>query len=181
MADGQHKLSRPIPPAEMAGRACPELSRRTLFGAALVPLILSGAERSRSALSKDAAPLARHPGLGSTFSPFSVPPPHAGRWVSGRARNDEGRPVTNWDRTLACFRKAEAGLKAAEHIGDDRLYDRLLGRLNKALKRLLTHPAPHPAALADKLDLLIEHQVWELRFAEACLAALKRDARRFAR
>ena len=64
---------------------------------------------------------------------------------------------------------------------DDDLFDRLLGRLNRALARLLRVPAPDLPALAAKLDLLVAHQVWELRYAEPAMTALKRDAHRLAR
>jgi hypothetical protein len=141
-----------------------KLSRRALLGAAC------------------AAPLLRHSGL----DPESISFVSAGRkeqWIPGRARNDAGvdpRPVTRWDRALARLRHAEAALTAAAGIDDDNLYDRLLGRLNKAMKRLLTLPAPNLPALADKLDLLVQHQAWELTFAEPALAAMRQDARRLA-
>lgn len=46
--------------------------------------------------------------------------------------------------------------------------------------RLLRTPAPDAAALADKLELTIEHLVWEFTGGDACLAALQRHARRLA-
>jgi hypothetical protein len=85
-----------------------------------------------------------------------------------------------WANALARLRRAEAALNAVVGTDDDDLYDRLLGRLNKAMKRLLTLPAPNLPALADKLDLLVEHQAWELRFAEPALTAIRSDARRLA-
>lgn len=59
-------------------------------------------------------------------------------------------------------------------------YDRLGTRHGAALCRLLRTPAPDVAALADKLALTVEHLVWEFTSGAACLAALKRDARRLA-
>ena len=97
-----------------------------------------------------------------------------------QVRHDEGRAVTIWDRAVARLAAAEAALAAAAHTQDEDFYDRLGARHDRALERLLTAPAPHPAALADKIDLLVEHQAWELGFADSAWAALRRDARRFA-
>ncbi len=133
----------------------------------------------------------RHPGLdpGSTF--FSAGEGQ-GRWTHDRdasgtvrgtvppdhqVRGDEKRTVTNWDRALSRYRRAEVALEAVKGSLDDHLHDRLLGRLLKALARLLRTPAPHLPALAEKLDLLVAHQVWELKIAEAALAALQREGR----
>lgn len=139
-----------------------KLSRRALLGAAC------------------AAPLLRHSGLDPESTSSFIPAWEKKRWMSDQVRHDDKRTVTNWDRALARFRRAEAGLTAAQGNDDDHLYDRLLGRHNKALSRLLRIPAPHPPALAEKLDLLVEHEVWELTFAKPCLAALRRDARALA-
>jgi hypothetical protein len=97
-----------------------------------------------------------------------------------QVRHDRSGTVTNWDRALARFHRAEAALASLAGIDDDDLYDRVLGRFNKALSRLLRTPAPRATALADKLDLLVTHQAWELNFAEPALAAIRRDARRMA-
>ena len=64
---------------------------------------------------------------------------------------------------------------------DERLYDRLGARHDAALTAVLRTPAPHLAAMAFKLDLLIAEQAWEITGGELCLAALRRDAHRFAR
>jgi hypothetical protein len=85
-----------------------------------------------------------------------------------------------WQHALARYALAEAGVEAVAHTEDDRLYDRALGRHNAALARLLRCPAPDVAAAADKLDLILRHQVFELSFGEASLAALGRDLRGFA-
>lgn len=56
----------------------------------------------------------------------------------------------------------------------------MLGRFNHALRRLLRAPAPGPAAFAAKLALAIDQEIWELTGGDDCLAALQRDANRFA-
>jgi hypothetical protein len=81
------------------------------------------------------------------------------------------------DRALARFRAAEAALAAAAQAPEE-VYDRLGTRHDAALKRLLRVPAPHLAALADKLQLAVSQQAWELIGGDACMAALIADARR---
>lgn len=122
-----------------------KLSRRTLLGAALTPLILSGAEPRRSPVSKDPSPSSE-----------------------------------NWNRALAAFRRAEATVKSAESCADDELFDRLLGRSGKALRHLLRTSAPDLAALATKIELVVDLDVASLAGGEPCLSSLKRDARRLA-
>jgi hypothetical protein len=78
------------------------------------------------------------------------------------------------------FQAAEIALAALAGTPDEARYNRAGTRHDRALVRLLTTPAPHAAALADKLDLLIVHLAWELRAGDACLAAIRVDARRFA-
>jgi len=98
--------------------------------------------------------------------------------------SDAGAPSRaddqSWHRALTRYRRAEAELEEVAHTEDDDVYDRRLGRLNSALRRLLRTPAPHPAALAAKLDLLVEHEAWELTGSDLCIAAIRRDAHRFA-
>ena len=111
-------------------------------------------------------------------------PRAAGGMGPGFRRDDRGgdaKTLAAWNRLLACYRRADAAVDAMAGLDDDDRDDRLLGRLNAALKRLLTTPAPNPAALADKLDLLVRHQAWELSFAEPSLLAIRRDARAFSR
>jgi hypothetical protein len=85
-----------------------------------------------------------------------------------------------WSRTLAHYLRAEAALETVAHTEDDHLYDHHLERLNNALRRLLRTPAPTLAAFAAKLDLLVQHQAWELTGGDLCIVALRRDAHRFA-
>jgi hypothetical protein len=81
---------------------------------------------------------------------------------------------------LAAFTAADTAIRAAAHSEDEELYDRLGERHDRALVRLLRTPAPNAAALAAKLDLLVEHQAWELTAGDACLAAVQSDAHRLA-
>lgn len=131
------------------------VSRRALLGAAC------------------ALPLVRHPGLdpGSPFLAQAL----QDRGIPGRARNDE-----KWRSALARFRNAEAALATVQGA-DDIVFDRVLGRFNHALRRLIRAPAPNPAAFSAKLALAIDQEIWELTGGEACLAALKRDAQRLYR
>jgi hypothetical protein len=146
------------------------LSRRALLGAAFAAPVLSAVVGRGG----EGTILSRHPGLdpGSTF--FSPPPQE--RWMPDPVRHDEEA----WDRAKARFEKADAALAELAHTPDEDLYDRAGTRHDAALVRLLRTPAPNAAALADKIDLLIAHQAWEFRAAQACLAALGADARRLA-
>jgi hypothetical protein len=64
---------------------------------------------------------------------------------------------------------------------DQRRYDALLDTFSNALRRLLRTPAPDLPALSLKIELAIDQAAWESAGGEACMAALKRDARRLAR
>jgi hypothetical protein len=105
-----------------------------------------------------------------------------------QARHDEVRAATKWNRALAAWHRADAAIEAAAHSSDQHHYDRLGVRHDRALVRLLLTPIPDPAAcpeqsrraLADKLDLAIAHQIWELTAGDSCLAFLQSDARRLA-
>jgi len=140
------------------------VSRRALLGAAF------------------AVPFVRHPGPDPGSICFFPSPALAARWTPDRARGDESgaRRAANWQSALARFRNAEAALAAVQGADDD-VFDRVLGRFNHMLRRLLRAPAPDPAAFSAKLALAIEQGIWELTGGEACLAALARDARRLAR
>ena len=94
--------------------------------------------------------------------------------------DDGGRDDERWEQALARYAHAVAGLEGVAHTEEDAVYDRALGRHNAALARLLRTPAPGLAAVAAKLDLILEHQVFELTFGEAALAALRGDLGRFA-
>jgi len=86
-----------------------------------------------------------------------------------------------WNRALATFRRAQAIIDAAVHEPDQDRYDALLDTFTAALRRLLRTPAPDLPALSLKIELAIDHLAWEHTGGEACMAALRRDARRLAR
>jgi hypothetical protein len=86
--------------------------------------------------------------------------------------------VTNWDRALKKYQKAEAALAAAVHTEDQALYDRLGDRHDRAVQRLLLTPAPTIAALALKLDLALYERACEFTADLPAMRALKQDARR---
>jgi len=98
----------------------------------------------------------------------------------GRSEQSNSFAVTKWDRALKRFRRAEATLASVAHSEDDELYDRMLGRFNRALRGLVRAPATDFAAFSVKLDLAVDHEIAALTGGEACMAALKRDARRLA-
>ena len=106
-----------------------------------------------------------------------------GRWTPNQVRGDgRGRSfvVTNWNRALKRFQKAEAALAAAAHTEDEALYDRLGESHDGALDRLLLTPAPTVAALALKLDLALYEAAVEFTADLPAMRALKADARRLA-
>ncbi|HEY0013746.1 MAG TPA: hypothetical protein VGB79_12945 [Allosphingosinicella sp.] len=90
------------------------------------------------------------------------------------------RDDAKWRRAAAGYARAVLGLERVAHTEDDDLYDRALGRHNAALSRLLRAAAPDLGAVAEKLELIVRHSVFELSFGEAALGALRRDVRGFA-
>jgi hypothetical protein len=138
-----------------------KLSRRTLLGAPLLPLILSGAEPAKPALSASKGPVSKD-------APALAPVD----------RHDVSFVVTNWDRALARFHEAQAVLDAARSEPDEDAYDALLDSRSDALCALLALPAPDLAALAAKLEIIVPRLAWELTGAEDCLDRLRRDATR---
>ena len=107
--------------------------------------------------------------------PSSFPRKRESSWIPDRVR-DDGK----WSRALAAFRRAQAIIDAAVHEPDQDRYDALLDTFSRALRRLLRTPAPDLPALALKIELAIDQVAWESTGGEACMAALKRDARRLA-
>jgi hypothetical protein len=137
-----------------------KLSRRALLaGACAVPAVAAG---------EGALPFLRHPGLdpGSRFDP----PGAKESGIPDQVRDDGG-----WEQALDRFNQADQEIEALVHCGNQRVYDRALGRHSTALKRLLRVPAPDLGAVAGKLDLIVRHQVSELSFGAASMAALRRD------
>ncbi len=98
----------------------------------------------------------------------------------GHDRKEESSAVTIWDRAFAVFEKAQAAIDAAAHTEDEDLYDRLGGRHDRALRRLLRTPAPDLAALARKLDLALDERTLEFDGDAAAMRMLKQDIRRLA-
>lgn len=143
-----------------------KLTRRALLaGACAAPLLPS------------APPAAGRPPP-STFPPAGVP---AGQGTATPPDGDaRSFVVTNWDRALARFQKAEAALAAAAHTSDEARYDRLGDPHESALQRLLLTPAPDIAALALKLDLALYEPAEEFLAGAPAMRALKADARRLA-
>jgi hypothetical protein len=97
-------------------------------------------------------------------------------WTPDQVRGDEAK----WSRAKARYQAAQAALAALAHTSDEARYDRAGARCDATLQRLLRTNAPHAAALADKIDLLIAHLAWELTAGDLCLAAIRADARRLA-
>jgi hypothetical protein len=77
--------------------------------------------------------------------------------------------------------RATAGGTAEEEEALQDVYDARLGDHSEALRRLMKVRAPDLAALALKIGLAIDEEVWSLTEGEACLAAVKRDVRRLMR
>ncbi|HEY0012943.1 MAG TPA: hypothetical protein VGB79_08840 [Allosphingosinicella sp.] len=112
-----------------------KLSRRALLGAALAAPVLSRVEGP-------VLRLAEGPVLSEVEGPTASAAAEGAR---------QGRfVVTKWNRALARFREAEAGLAAVAHSEDDALYDRMLGRFNRALRALVRAPAPDLRAFSAK-------------------------------
>jgi hypothetical protein len=113
-----------------------------------------------------------------------------GSWIPDQVRDDgkRGREDGKWERAWRAFAAAEAALRAcerrtagapwAQQDAVEEEYGACLDALYAALRRLLRIPAPDLAALAAKIELVIDHEVATLTGGEACLAALRRDARR---
>ena len=134
---------------------------------------LSRREALAGACAGAAVPLPRHPELvsGSSSSP-AVPDQD---WMLKQVQHDE-----KWQRALARYTRAEAEIEALKHSEDEDLYDRAVDRQITTLGRLLKAPAPDLAAAALKLDLIVRHVAWELRYSDAAFSVLLADLQRFA-
>ncbi len=84
------------------------------------------------------------------------------------------------ERRTAGAPPASAGAGPEEQDAVEEEYGERLDALYAALRRLFRVPAPDLPALAVKIELTIDHEVATLNGGEACMAALRRDARRFA-
>jgi hypothetical protein len=136
-----------------------------------------------------ALPLARHSGLdpepkttaGQSMNAAATSARTTVFMDPGLRRDDEKSwDDGKWQEALARFREADEALEALVHCPNQRVYDRALGRHSTALARLLRTPAPDLAAAAKKLELIVRHHVFEMRFGEAAIAVLRRDIGRFA-
>ena len=135
-----------------------------------------------------ALPLARHSGLdpepkttaGQSMNIVATPGPTGVFMDPSFRRDDRETHDGKWQEALAGFRETDKALEALLHCRNQRVYDRALGRHSTALAHLLRISAPDLGAAAEKLDLIVRHHVFELRFAEAAIAVLRRDIRRFA-
>jgi hypothetical protein len=130
-----------------------------------------------------ALPLARHSGLDPESMNTAATPDRAAVFMDPGLRRDDGKAPDDgkWQNALARFEQVDGEVEALVHCPNQRVYDRALGRHSTALKRLLRAPAPDLAAAGLKLDLIVRHHVFEARFAEAAIASLRKDIRRFAR
>jgi hypothetical protein len=127
-------------------------------------------------------PWKREPKATAGESTFSVATGSA--WIPDQVRDDGER----WRRALASYRAAEAEVRGFERATAGRsfeeaarlegLYGDLGDAMYSALRRLLRAPAPDVAALAVKLELVVEHEVGTLEGGEACFEALLGDALR---
>ena len=82
---------------------------------------------------------------------------------------------------MRAVERATAGRTAEEEEALQEVYDARLGDHSEALRRLMKVRAPDLPALALKIGLAIDEEVWSLSGGEACLAAVKRDVRRLMR
>ncbi len=73
---------------------------------------------------------------------------------------------------------ATTGGTAEEEEALEPVYMGLLGEHSAALVRVMRVRAPDLKALAVKIELAVDEEIWSLTGGEACLAALKRDVRR---
>ena len=80
----------------------------------------------------------------------------------------------------AVFHAGSSCAAERRHCPGQDHYDRRLDRFSAPLRSLLRTPVPDLPALVVKLDLAIDQDVATLTGGEACMAALKRDARRLA-
>ena len=100
----------------------------------------------------------------------------------------------DWERALADYRAAEGAVEEAGrvcsalrpgpggasqaevHVAEELFGDRL-ETLYALLRRLLVVPAPDVGAFLLKVELMIEHEVGTLSGGEACMEAVREEAR----
>lgn len=151
-----------------------EVSRRAVLGGAVGLSFDTGL--------RQAQPLLRMSG-DEAQGPLHQPSPAASAGPPPRSGEE-------WEVRLAAYRAAEAEVRAferatvgasfAEAAAGEEAEGRLGDVMYARLRRLLRTAAPDVAALAVKLDLVVEHEVGTLEGGEACFLAIRRDARRLA-
>lgn len=168
-------------------RACPELSRRALLGAACAGPFLGLFEGDFLGLERAAHCRDLSVTLGAAATPTVRFEPFDGACgVAQDKLRREAAPSAaealqrQWRNALALFRRAEATLAALEGHPDEDAFGRAHDRFNLALRRLIATPAPDLPALATKLEIADQAELADLTFAPPSLSALALDARRLA-
>jgi hypothetical protein len=149
------------------------MSRRAVLGAAV------GLPVSAPVLSSS-FPRKREPETTGGQSTF--PAATGSAWIPDQVRDDD-----KWGELLAAYRAAEAEVRGFERATAgssfeaaarlEGVYGDLGDAMYSALRRLLRAPAPDVAALAVKIELVVEHEVGTLEGGEDCFLAIRRDAR----
>ena len=160
-------------------------SRRALLGAAVVVPFLPCHPGLDDRVPPSPGRCLRGPDHGSSRSPSR----EVENWTPDDPESSLGRGE-EWREALAAYRAAEAEVRGFEvrnagraFVAEDPL-DEVYGELGDvmydALRRLLRSAAPDIEAVAVKLGLVVEHEVGTLSGGEACLEAIREDARRLA-
>lgn len=171
------------------------LSRRALLGAGVVvPAILAG----RGTVGFASAGEGDGPSRVGAGAPEAVASafPEGGEALPFAESGRKAHAVRlGWTRALDRYRRAEAALDACrarqsalpaaqrafpQSQGLDDEFGRVDDVRIAALLALLRRPVPDIRALADKIELLVADQAWELTGAERCLERLRHDARMMA-
>lgn len=122
--------------------------------------------------------------LAIPFVGREAPPPASGRSPSpAKAKEDRAwrAAAAAAQRAEAAFREIErrsAGASHAEQLALEEPFGERLDGLYAAIRRVMAVPAPDVAALALKISLVVDHEVFELHGGAARMEALKRDALR---
>ncbi len=163
------------------------LSRRSLLGAAVAAPALLGAGPTTSspfALCQRTKPyacwakaLAAYGEAEAALEDFRshVAEPAERRWLGVRERWPTNH---DFDADTEVRRAIDDAMAEFNPIDDG--YAALDGVRTTALKRLLRTPAPDLRALALKIELAVDSEIWELELGEPCLAGIKAEVWEFA-